>query len=105
MLDEKYTANEVRALASRRGQLRLFCTEMYTRPPKVADIQSHVQALQDHCGKRLKVLMGQLLPGGKQSNGDYVLDGEYLLSLDFTETLPFKRLPDEDAYLYRKSNP
>lgn len=102
-IDADYTANEVRAAVAKDGKMRIFCTELYTRPPKLADIHTHASLLQEHFGRRIKDLMASLLPGGRFADGRYMYDGEFLLSVDFREDVPFKRIPDGDAYIYRKT--
>ena len=100
-IDDHYTANEVRAVVGTDGQMRVFCTEFYTRPPKMSNIRTHAHELCGHFEKRIKEIMAALLPGGRMADGTYIYDGEFMLSIDFREALPFKRIPDQDAYVYR----
>lgn len=101
-IDKDYTANEVRATVGKDGQMRIFCTEFYTRPPKMPDIQGHVAALQSHFGAKMNKLVAELCHGMNPSDGGQLYDGEFILSLDWREETPFKRVPDRDAYVYRK---
>lgn len=102
VLDDDYTANEVRAIVDRQGQMCYFCTEFYTRPPKMDSIRTHAQAVQKHMSDRMRVLNAQLLPGGKFANGQYMHDGEFLLNLDWKEEMPFTRVSHDATYVYPK---
>jgi len=93
----------VRVATDKNGQMRIFCTELYTRPPKIPEIQEHASLLQSHFGQRMKEIHAQLLPGRKLPNGEYLSDGEFILSVDWREGAAFKRIPDHDANVYRKT--
>ncbi len=101
-IDENYTANEVRAVVGKDGQMKFFCTEFRVRSPLMPDIHKHVSALQAHFSQRQRELIAKLLPSGKLPDGGYLYDGEFILSVDWREDAPFKRVPDSDAYLYGK---
>lgn len=100
VLDEDYAANEVRAIVDKHGQMQYFCTEFYTRPPKMESIRAHAIALREHISARMRALNKQLLPDGMLATGEYLYDGEFILNLDWNEDAPFKRVPHEKAYVY-----
>ena len=100
VLDEDYTANEVRAIVDKQGLMQYFCTEFYTRPPKMDAIRAHCSALQEHTSARMRALNMLLLPDGKLATGEYLCDGEFILSVDWKEDAPFKRVPHEATYVY-----
>ena len=102
VLDEDYTANEVRAIVDRQGHMRYFCTEFYTRPPKMETIRTHAEAVREQMSGRMRELNALLLPEGKLANGEYLYDGEFVLSLDWREDVPFKRAKHDDTYVHPK---
>jgi len=93
-----YNANEVRLIAKDK-HLRFFCTELYTRPPKISDIQKHIFVLSQYFSVRLDDIVAKLLPVGKFPNGDYILDGQYVLSVNRHEASAFKKVPLPDTYV------
>lgn len=102
-IEDDYTANEVRAIVGGDSAVQIFCTEFHTRPPKMPDIQSHARVLQSNFGARMKDLMEQLLPGGRMPGGQHLHDGEFILTVDWQEDQPFKRVPNADTYVYGQS--